>query len=80
MIIGQRAGRIKRWSNQAMHMMGLRSTGDRYILGDCVAENRGADFVQRLVLAPGARTRHWTGHRVVRKQACIRHGAGQRRD
>ena len=29
------------------------------VLGDCVAENRGADFVQHLVPAPSARTRCW---------------------
>jgi hypothetical protein len=31
--------------------------------GDCVAGNRGADFVKRLAPALCAGTRHWTGHR-----------------
>jgi hypothetical protein len=30
------------------------------VLGGYAAENRGADFVQHLVLSPCARTRHWT--------------------
>jgi hypothetical protein len=40
----------------------LRSipTGDGRVLGGYAAENRGADFVQHLVLSPCARTRHWT--------------------
>jgi hypothetical protein len=53
------------------------------VLGDCVAENRGADFVQHLVPAPCARTRHWTGQQNPYNQAalaCTAPAAGQRRD
>jgi len=31
------------------------------VLGDAVAENRGADFVERLVPSPCARTTNWRG-------------------
>jgi len=38
------------------------------VLGGCAAENRGADFVQHLVLSPCARTRHWTRLRFSEPQ------------
>ncbi len=44
---------------------------------------RGADYVQLLVLALRARTRSWTGHREPHNQTafdCEAHGAGQHRD
>ncbi len=53
------------------------------VLGDCVAENRGADFVKYLVPAPCARTRYLTGQRAPHNQtalACAAYGAGQHCD
>jgi hypothetical protein len=41
------------------------------VLGGYAAENRGADFVQHLVLSPCARTRHWTRLRCSRVSAAI---------
>ena len=38
------------------------------VLGGYAAENRGADFVQHLVLSPCARTRHWTRLRFSEPQ------------
>ena len=38
--------------------------GDLGVLGDWVAENRGADYVQYLVPVPWARARYLTGHRT----------------
>jgi hypothetical protein len=40
-----------------------RVSGEFYVLGDCVAENRGADFVKPLAPALCARTRSLTRHR-----------------
>jgi hypothetical protein len=53
------------------------------VLGDCVAKNRGADYVKPLVLSLRARTRNLTRHREHHNQAalaCAAHGAGQHRD
>jgi hypothetical protein len=38
------------------------------VLGGYAAENRGADFVQHLVLSPCARTRHWSRLRFSEPQ------------
>jgi hypothetical protein len=49
------------------------------VLGDCVAENRGADFVKPLAPALCARTRSLTRHRALHNQAtlaCASHGVG----
>ncbi len=40
------------------------SAADFNVPGDCVAGNRGADYVQHLVPALCAGTRCWTGHRA----------------
>ncbi len=55
----------------------------RGVLGDCVAENRGADYVKPLALSLCARTRNLTRHRAQHNQAelaRVAHGAGQHRD
>ena len=41
------------------------------VLGDCVAKNRGADFVEHLALALCARTRYSTGHRTPINQTAF---------
>jgi len=49
-----------------------RGAGYASVPRDCVARNRGADFVQCLAPALCAGTRHWTRLRSsdVRRQAC----------
>jgi hypothetical protein len=61
----------------------LRKAIELAVLGDCVAENRGADFVKYLVPALCARTRYLTRHREYHNQAtlaCAIPGAGKHRD
>ena len=58
-------------------------TTELNVLGDFVAKNRGADFVNLLALSLRARTRSLTRHRAPHNQAalaCAAHGAGQLRD
>ena len=60
---------------------------DFFVLGGYAAENRGADFVQHLVLSPCARTRHWPrlrfsgpqGASTMRPLRCSRISAAIRR-
>ncbi|PXF56588.1 MAG: hypothetical protein C4B58_12970 [Deltaproteobacteria bacterium] len=63
-LILTRSGNIKLVDINNVSMVSF----DPVILGGYAAENRGADFVQHLVLSPCARTRHWTRLRFSEHQ------------